>query len=197
MSDGSAPRHDGELLLHAYDGIQEYDNPLPGWWKAFFIATVVFSAGYLGWFHLGGPGRSDHAVYAAEVKAYERARIERDAADVNSVTEQTLAAAAADRELVGRGREVFAATCVSCHQADGSGLIGPNLTDDHQLHGSSRKDVFTTIRNGVPNTAMVPWSAQLAPAEVVAVAAYVITLRNHPLPGKPAEGAAVGPFAAP
>lgn len=197
MSDGSAPRPDGEILAHAYDGIQEYDNPLPGWWKAFFVATIVFSGGYLVWFHLGGPGKSDAAIYAAEVKAYERARLERDAADVNSVTEQTLATAAADSAMVDKGRAVFTSTCVSCHQADGSGLIGPNLTDDHQLHGTTRKDVFTTIRNGVPGTAMVPWSAQLAPADVVAVAAYVITLRNHPLPGKPAEGTAVGPFAAP
>jgi hypothetical protein len=46
MSDASAPRPDGQLLDHVYDGIREYDNPLPGWWSWFFIATIVFSAGY-------------------------------------------------------------------------------------------------------------------------------------------------------
>ena len=32
---------DNELLTdHAYDGIQEYDNPLPGWWTYTFVATI-------------------------------------------------------------------------------------------------------------------------------------------------------------
>ena len=34
--------HD-QLLDHEYDGIQEYDNPCPGWWHAIFWLTVLFS----------------------------------------------------------------------------------------------------------------------------------------------------------
>ena len=34
--------HD-QLLDHEYDGIQEYDNPCPGWWHAIFLLTVLFS----------------------------------------------------------------------------------------------------------------------------------------------------------
>ena len=34
--------HD-QLLDHEYDGIQEYDNPRPGWWNAIFWLTVLFS----------------------------------------------------------------------------------------------------------------------------------------------------------
>ena len=30
-------------MSHSYDGIREYDNPLPGWWKWLFIITVVIS----------------------------------------------------------------------------------------------------------------------------------------------------------
>ena len=34
---------DPRLLEHNYDGVQEYDNPLPRWWVAIFYATIVFS----------------------------------------------------------------------------------------------------------------------------------------------------------
>ena len=32
---------------HVYDGIEEYDNPLPGWWFKMFVGTVVFGVIYL------------------------------------------------------------------------------------------------------------------------------------------------------
>ena len=30
-----------QLTDHAYDGIQEFDNPLPGWWKWMFVGSIV------------------------------------------------------------------------------------------------------------------------------------------------------------
>src|SRR3954464_2672188 len=32
---------------HVYDGIEEYDNPLPRWWFGLFLATFIFAVGYL------------------------------------------------------------------------------------------------------------------------------------------------------
>jgi cytochrome c oxidase cbb3-type subunit III len=32
---------------HVYDGIEEYDNPLPRWWFNLFIGTLIFSYIYL------------------------------------------------------------------------------------------------------------------------------------------------------
>src|SRR5690606_811529 len=42
-------RHDSteETVGHSYDGIEEYDNPLPRWWFMLFVATVIFALGYL------------------------------------------------------------------------------------------------------------------------------------------------------
>ena len=42
-------RHDSteETVGHSYDGIEEYDNPLPRWWFMLFVATVLFALGYL------------------------------------------------------------------------------------------------------------------------------------------------------
>ena len=36
-----------ETLDHAFDGIQEFDNPLPKWWFMLFVGTLVFGVGYL------------------------------------------------------------------------------------------------------------------------------------------------------
>ena len=37
------PSDQERLLDHDYDGIQEFDNPLPRWWVWIFWATIVFA----------------------------------------------------------------------------------------------------------------------------------------------------------
>lgn len=36
-----------QTMGHAFDGIEEYDNPLPKWWFWLFLGTVIFAVGYL------------------------------------------------------------------------------------------------------------------------------------------------------
>ncbi len=36
-----------ETVGHAFDGIEEYDNPLPKWWFWLFVGTIIFALGYL------------------------------------------------------------------------------------------------------------------------------------------------------
>ena len=63
---------------HEYDGIEEYDNPLPAWWFYMFVITIVWAIGYLiiypgmgnfagvlGWTQVG---QHDRAVAAADEK---------------------------------------------------------------------------------------------------------------------------------
>jgi cytochrome c oxidase cbb3-type subunit 3 len=38
MNNGDAGQD--RILDHAYDGIQEYDNPLPRWWVWIFYVTT-------------------------------------------------------------------------------------------------------------------------------------------------------------
>lgn len=192
----AAPRPGDERLMHhSYDGIQEYDNPLPGWWKAIFIGSIVFAAAYWYYYHLGGPGKTNEQVYAAQLAEYESKRAEREAADAANVSEDKLAEAAKDSKIVAHGAEIFAAKCVSCHTADGHGLIGPNLTDLFQIHGTTRMDLYATVKNGAPGTAMIAWGEQMSAPDVVAAAAFVSTLRGKNIAGKAPEGNRVEPFA--
>jgi cytochrome c oxidase cbb3-type subunit 3 len=51
---------DDPLTDHEYDGIREYDNPTPGWWKMLFLLTFIFSLAYILVFHIGiGPSVHD------------------------------------------------------------------------------------------------------------------------------------------
>jgi cytochrome c oxidase cbb3-type subunit 3 len=72
---------------------------------------------------------------------------------------------------------------------DGGGLVGPNLTDDYWIHGSSFTDNVKVIWDGVPAKGMITWKTVLKPDEIYSVASYIYTLRGAKLatPGKPPE----------
>ncbi len=182
------------ILDHSYDGIYELDNPMPGWMWVLFAGTIVFSFGYVGYYWFGS-GPSMHQEYAAVYKGYEAKRVEREKTESSSVTEEVLVAAMADHGAVERGATIFKEKCVACHGANGAGLVGPNLTDSFQIHGSSRRDIYLTIRGGVAGTAMIAWGDQLSLPDLNAAAAYTATLRGKKLSGKGAEGNAVEAFA--
>lgn len=56
-----------ELLNHEYDGIAEYDNQLPGWWKNLFYITIVLGVIYLLHFHVFGTGELSSVEYMQEI----------------------------------------------------------------------------------------------------------------------------------
>jgi cytochrome c oxidase cbb3-type subunit 3 len=183
-----APTDDAQLLDHDYDGIREYDNPLPGWWSAVFAASVVFAFLYFAYDTIAGWSRSPAESYKLALVDWQSSYKAGPGGGGPSVTEEMLAAATESPELVARGADVFASRCTGCHAADGRGQIGPNLTDLFQLHGTTRMDLFATIEVGVPGTAMIAWNEVMKPAEMIAVTTFVATLRGKNLPGKEPQG---------
>jgi cytochrome c oxidase cbb3-type subunit 3 len=181
----------GPVLQHEYDGIMEFDNPLPFWWSSVFVLTIVFSGVYAWWYHLGGPGDSVEEEFSEQWRGYLARKAEREKLRL-PMSEERLSQLAGEPAALERGKAVFAQNCVGCHLADGSGQTGPNLTDDFQLHGVTRMDLFATIRDGVPAKGMLAWGNTLPPADLDGVAAYVTTLRGRRLPGKGPEGGKVG-----
>ncbi len=188
------PTGDAPLMEHAYDGIREYDNPLPGWWSALFWLSIVFAAGYWVWFHVGGWGSTPQDKYKVALAEYGEQKGAREKAELRDISEATFERNARDPKLVEHGKEIFASRCASCHAAEGQGLIGPNLTDRYQLHGTTRMDIFKPVRGGVVGTAMLAWGEQMPPSDIVAVATFVTTLRGKDIAGKEPQGAPVEPF---
>ena len=48
LANRKTTKRDGENTTgHIYDGIEEYDNPLPAWWFYMFVITIVWGIGYL------------------------------------------------------------------------------------------------------------------------------------------------------
>lgn len=182
---------DDRLLHHEYDGIQEYDNPLPFWWSGVFVLTIVFSIGYWIWFHGPGPGKSETAQFEEKWATFEAWRAEAEAKAVVHVTPELLDQLAQDPAALDVGRRVYLQNCVGCHMDDGRGQVGPNLTDDFQIHGIGPIDIYTTIRDGVPAKGMISWGTTLKSRDMAAVAAYVSTMRGQNVPGKPPEGTKV------
>ena len=89
-------------------------------------------------------------------------------------------------EVLARGKKTFRTLCAPCHRADGGGLVGPNLTDNYWIHGSSYADSVKIIWDGVPAKGMITWKTVLKPEDIQAVASYIYTLRGAKLlkPGK-------------
>jgi len=170
------------LLDHAYDGIREYDNPMPSWWRMIFVGTIVFAGFYALYYHAVDWGRTNDQAYKAALTSYASKRAMR-APGGPTVTEDMLVSGANNGELVGQGKSVFDVKCIGCHADGGKGQIGPNLTDGFQIHGTTRTDLFNTIYGGAPGTPMVAWSEQLPVDDLLAVATYVSSLRGTKVPG--------------
>jgi cytochrome c oxidase cbb3-type subunit 3 len=162
------------LLEHDYDGIRELDNALPPWWKWGFYVTLVIGAIYLSHFHVFGTGKDPFQEYAAEmISAREQEELykarTRDLVDENALT-------LSDANGIGAGKALFTQGCVACHAADGGGGIGPNLTDDHWIHGGSLKDIYQTIKLGYPEKGMQSWQAVYSPMQMKHLASFVTSL---------------------
>ena len=92
--------------------------------------------------------------------------------------------------MVQEGQEIYAGAgiCAACHGPDGSGAIGPNLTDNEWLIGDGEfEQIVDRITNGVSSAeatfrrgATMPprGGGAITEAQVRAVAAYVFTLSH-------------------
>jgi cytochrome c oxidase cbb3-type subunit III len=152
-------KNEPDTTGHEWDGIQEFDNPLPRWWLWTFYATIIWGIGftilYPAWPMLKGAtpgllGYSSRADVAEDIQRY----VDANAGVDTRLASVELSAIADDTELrnyaMNGGKAVFATWCAQCHGAGAAGNKGfPNLIDDDWLWGGTIDDIHTTINNGI------------------------------------------------
>ena len=179
-----------ETTGHVYDGIEEYDNPLPRWWVMMFWATIVFAVGYIAAYGLGNMnGFLKVEVDGKQVPWSQTAQWQNEVEQFDMKVAPLFAEYAATPivELVNNetalqtGQRIFASNCSVCHGSSAKGSQGfPNLTDNDWLYGGTPEDIVKTITHGrqgmMPAKGLMP---TMTDEQVVATAQYVRSLNAN------------------
>ncbi len=178
----------GQTLGHSFDGIQEFNNPLPMWWLGIFVGTIVWSVYYLAAYpglgdYKGFLGWSSHGQYDAEVQAAE----DKYGPIFDKYAAMELPALLHEEQAQRMGARIFANNCATCHGSDARGSRGfPNLTDDDWKWGGEPAEILATITNG-RNGIMPAFAPAIGDENIDSVIAYVLSLSgNTPAEATPA-----------
>jgi cytochrome c oxidase cbb3-type subunit 3 len=179
-----------ETTGHSWDGIQEYNNPLPRWWLWTFYITIIwglaYTIAYPAWPMLtratdGFFGNTMRANVQAEIDGFNA----RNAPIEQKLVAVDLTAIKDDPELVNytknAGAAVFRTYCAQCHGAGAAGHPGfPNLLDNDWLWGGDIEAIHTTVTHGIRNT---------TDSDARGVGIYMPAWSNHAPPGPMADSA--------
>jgi cytochrome c oxidase cbb3-type subunit III len=170
-----------QTMGHSFDGIEEYDNPLPKWWFMLFVGTIIFAVGYLVLYPGMGNWKGVFPGYEGgwtSAKQYER---EMDKGDKEygplyaKYAAMPITEVAQDPQALKMGGRLFANNCSVCHGSDAKGAYGfPNLTDSEWRWGGDTATIQATILAG-RHAVMPAWGEVLGDAGVSNVSAYVLT----------------------
>ena len=184
---------------HSYDGIQEYDKRLPNWWLYTLYITIVFWAGYWGyyeWFRAGPSGTQRIDVALAQIENIKLA-------SNSAIDDPTLWQMSRSAAFIESGKATFNANCAACHlqsmrgKSENPAAIGPDLTDQQWIHGGKPTEIFATISNGVLVKGMPTWGPVLGQKKIGEVVAYVLSKHTEGEPANAESGAPINKPASP
>ncbi len=177
------PVSEAKELDHGFDGITEYNNPLPTWWLWMFWFTILFACFYLSLYP--GLGKYTGILKWTAVKQWNE--------EVNEAKKhyepifagyfaRSIEDLSKDSEALKVGKRFFGINCAICHSSDAKGNVGfPDLTDGHWIHGGTPEIIRKTITNGRVGV-MPAMNVILGNEETIKqVAGYVVQMRG----GKP------------
>ncbi len=171
---------------HVYDGIEEYDNPLPLWWFNLFLGSVIFAVIYLAFYpglgnYKGLLNWSSTGQWQASVDKADLEFTESTKAYMN-IPAKELANTPAALKM---GKRIFKTYCSTCHGSKAKGAYAfPNLTDNDWLYGGTEEQVTQTVTHGRKG-AMPAWGSVLG-NDVDNMVDYVMQLgdgnaEKHPM----------------
>ena len=164
MSKKPDPRNqqrDPDTTGHSWDGIEEFNNPLPRWWLWTFYATIIWAIGYTvaypAWPLLkeatpGLLGYSTRAEVQEDIDAVAASNADIEmrlaSAELSTISDDP----ALQSYATNAGGAVFRTWCAQCHGSGAAGAKGyPNLLDDDWLWGGTIEEVHYTISHGIRN----------------------------------------------
>lgn len=200
---------DPETTGHEWDGIQEFNNPLPRWWLwtlyVCIVWAIAYSIAYPAWPMVtratGGVLQwSSRADVDKEIAAVNNSNSAINA-ELASVALTSIADnAELDTYAVSAGGAVFRTWCAQCHGSGAAGARGyPNLLDDDWLWGGGIEAIYTTIKHGIRNeedddarySEMPAFGEILEPEEIAQVTNFVMSLSETPQDASLVEAGAV------
>ena len=170
---------DAETTGHSFDGIEEYNNPMPKWWLNMFWITIIFGLAYMiampvgnwpgvfGWTSVGELTQDQIQHNRKYGEIYER---------LSSIPIEDLPD---NRQAMRIGQRLFEDNCALCHGQAGTGGYGfPNLTDNDWLYGGSGETIKTTVLGGRRGQ-MPAWGDALGDQGIRAVTEHVMDLSGQ------------------
>ena len=200
MSNKNDDDLDYETTGHEWDGIKEYNKPLPRWWLWTFYATIVwgvlYTIAYPAWPLINGAtpgllGYSTRGEVVEDIARFEEANSEIKAqlvaAELTEIADNPELRSYAQNA----GASVFAAWCSQCHGSGAAGVQAsgyPNLQDDVWLWGGDIENNRLTIAHGIRNendldarySEMPAFGDLLEQDEISQVVNYVMSLSGEP-----------------
>ncbi|WP_442514290.1 cytochrome-c oxidase, cbb3-type subunit III [Pseudomonas promysalinigenes] len=170
-----------QTMGHSFDGIEEYDNPLPKWWFWLFVGTLVFGAGYLVLYPGLGNWKGILPGYENGWTGANEWQKEMEKADAKfgpifaKYAAMPVEEVAKDPQALKMGSRLFASNCSVCHGSDAKGAYGfPNLTDQDWRWGGDPETIKASIMNG-RHGVMPAWVEVIGDQGVADVAAFLLT----------------------
>lgn len=179
---------------HGFDGIIELDNVLPKWWISLFYFGIIFCILYI--FLFFATDKFANPQYELELEIRKAKKQQDDY--WSKVLQPNVETVKLNQDYIEEGKELFNNNCSSCHNKDGLGGIGPNLTDQNWINVEQKsliKNIFYLVWYGSKNNATMRAfgsSGELNGIQIEKIANYIYHLNqvkyNHKKKGAAPQG---------
>ena len=156
---------DQDLLLdHDYDGIKEYDNPLPTWWLITFwnchFGFFVLDPLWIWWCKSCTGAWSGHEG-SANASRFPQNNLQQRHRLKQKKVKILWRRSWIKRKLKAQRKTLCSVKCASCHGPELQGLVGPNLVDKAWIHGKGPW-ISSKLFVKSPDKGMPAWASMMS-----------------------------------